>query len=884
MKLLENKGFMQKMIIILVIFLLTNFIVPNYSRAGVSEVLIDPVITLVLWLGDGCFEILQSTFMGEKATIENYDDYVKSLGEGGNLAEKVASGWSSFLTKIPLVGGVIKNAQQGWDTIINGDSGYTGPIVLVKYSIASIVSNDIPAFDINFFNPNDKTIKKYENQTAAEAEIFALKTKLLIDDEAISDGTDRVLTNEERTEIENRLKEIESSATEKHTSSAAILQKTIRQWYSALRNIAIVALLSILVYMGIKILLSSSLEEKAKYKSNIINWIVALAILFSLHYIMSLSLYIVELITDAFEVNILSTEGYDTIIPTIRTMAEMGEFKERLGYTIMYAVIVVYTLMFTFTYLKRVVFMAFLTMAAPLVAVTYPIDKEKDGKSQAFDFWMKEYFFNLIMQPIHLLLYYIFITSAIDLVESNIIYALVAIGFIIPAEKLIRKMFNIEKAGNDSALGAGGFFEGAMVASMLGGLQRLGKGQNKGSGKDAKEDDENKDNEIRTTDPFELDDSNFQNQELAGDNGLDEVGQLWQDYIDAHNDENNAGSMTFNQGSNTTNINDNSRNQIDNNIKGAQRQRNLDITLDDDSSSARKDKKKSSKFIRGVAAVGRKKFNGKAIARALGATAKGVAHVGLGAAGATFGLAATVASGDIKNLDNFVVRGVGAGLGAATLGTAGIQGAINLGRGAKREGTDLLDTYRIGANSWTEKEYQDNVLIPRMKKKNDKDQNVKEKYRMEFGDTKLMSSSTRNEMYRYGVVNEDLIIKGLKEKNKNPGLSDKDLVRDAILASSVRNYKDIETIEKRIMKELELKGVFDNLEKRLEKKGEFDALNKKLEKKYKKIDEDNKLSVSEKETAKQELKQKEKDKIINKEKSKTISSQMKRIQRMSGID
>ncbi|MFR3783359.1 MAG: hypothetical protein ACLTXR_06195 [Clostridia bacterium] len=90
--------------------------------------------------------------------------------------------------------------------------------------------------------------------------------------------------------------------------------------------------------------------------------------------------------------------------------------------------------------------MAFLTIIAPLVAVTYPIDKIKDGSAQGFDKWFKEYIFNLLIQPLHLLLYYILITTAWNLSASNILYSLVALGFLIPAEKLLRSFFGFEKS------------------------------------------------------------------------------------------------------------------------------------------------------------------------------------------------------------------------------------------------------------------------------------------------------------------------------------------------------------------------------------------------------------------------------------------------------
>ena len=51
------------------------------------------------------------------------------------------------------------------------------------------------------------------------------------------------------------------------------------------------------------------------------------------------------------------------------------------GYLIIYLVLAVFTVMFAIRYMKRVIYIAFLTLMAPLVALTYPIDKIKDRKS-----------------------------------------------------------------------------------------------------------------------------------------------------------------------------------------------------------------------------------------------------------------------------------------------------------------------------------------------------------------------------------------------------------------------------------------------------------------------------------------------------------------------
>ena len=112
--------------------------------------------------------------------------------------------------------------------------------------------------------------------------------------------------------------------------------------------------------------------------------------------------------------------------------------------------------------------MAFLTIIAPLVAITYPIDKINDGKAQAFDLWLKEYIFNLLIQPMHLILYIVLVGSAMEFAAKNIFYVVIALGFLMPAEKLLRRFFGFEKAQTP------GMFAGpAGTALMMSGLNKL---------------------------------------------------------------------------------------------------------------------------------------------------------------------------------------------------------------------------------------------------------------------------------------------------------------------------------------------------------------------------------------------------------------------------
>ena len=290
-------------------------------------------------------------------------------------------------------------------------------------------------------------------------------------------------------------------------STAKQLRNTVASWYNTLRDISIVALLSVLVYIGIRIIISSTSSDKAKYKQMLVDWVIALCLLFLMQYIMSFSNLLVGKLTEVVKSSRKSSEFYELIedkngkiekalekigedTSGLKTSSEGSDYilwKTNLlglvrldaqmatdstityaGYAIIFVILVLFTIYFIFTYLKRVLYMAFLTIIAPMVALTYPIDKMNDGKAQAFDMWFKEYIFNLLIQPLHLLLYTILVSSALELASTNIIYSVVAIAFMIPAEKLMRKFFGFEKAHTP------GFLAGPAGAALtMNGLNKI---------------------------------------------------------------------------------------------------------------------------------------------------------------------------------------------------------------------------------------------------------------------------------------------------------------------------------------------------------------------------------------------------------------------------
>lgn len=457
MKFLTKKSIIQKILVAILLLLFMNFtIVPYYSYAGFIEAgmstLAKELLQLVAWFGDVIMSALNNFMLGA-------DGFGSSMldKDDPNLDDE-----SSWLYVNEKKEHVITVEEEDLDTKMFdvGEEKYSIPNML--YSPENIFANRIAALDVNFLRENE-----YQSIYAGGKAEFKEKA-------------------------------------EKGSESAASgLRDIIASWYKSFRNIAIVGLLTVLVYLGIRILISSTAADKAKYKENLKDWVVALCLVFFIHFIMSAILMVTDKCTELFGDSV--AEGYTVVINggksfntnltgLIRFNAQSTSLGKTATYTVIYVALVIYTCIFTFLYFKRFLYMAFFTMIAPLVALTYPIDKVGDGKAQAFEMWFKEYTMNAIIQPVHLILYTVFVGAAYDLAAKNPIYALVAIGFLIPAEKFIKKMFGLDKA--DSEGGFGSFAGGALTMTGLRNLSNLGSG-GKDKSKGGKEgDDEKKDKGI----------------------------------------------------------------------------------------------------------------------------------------------------------------------------------------------------------------------------------------------------------------------------------------------------------------------------------------------------------------------------------------------------
>ncbi len=561
MRIFANNKIWKKIVIIIGILLSFSIVVPEPVEADLGGKLMQPIMSLFIGIGDGVNTVIQKMFL-------NREPAVLIISSGFNWW-KVALGVAIGIGLIAV--GIVTG---GVGAIIIG-SALTIAVVATAATGGNSSSDNIAFQVVTSFTASmlsDKNELALPMMSLTPYEIFANKQNLfsvnffknLSDDEKYIKGSD---------DEENKEGKKEKSKTLMYS-----LQDIIASWYKTFRLIAIVGMLPVLVYIGIRILVSAP-SDKAKYKENLMDWGVAFLLIFAMHYIMSSSNLFIDQVTDMIDSVKISTkmggekevefknqsvEGFligvkgegedaeidDDTTELVRTahekmitgesatettkkyawcfwtdlsgtqanikgeenakvlfwpcdnfVAQSRMYAQRakgdfayIGYGLIYVILTIYTCMFIFVYLRRFMYMAFLTLIAPLVALTYPIDKIRDGKAQAFEFWFKEYFYNLLLQPLHLLLYLILVGSALSFAAKNPIYVCVILGFMTPFEKLLKQMFGFrgETPGSLPGMAAGALMMGASQRIFgrhpkgLGGENGSNNSRNNGENDDGK--------------------------------------------------------------------------------------------------------------------------------------------------------------------------------------------------------------------------------------------------------------------------------------------------------------------------------------------------------------------------------------------------------------
>lgn len=227
--------------------------------------------------------------------------------------------------------------------------------------------------------------------------------------------------------------------------------------YYITRNLAIVILLCLLIYTGIRIVLASNIaSEKAKWKMYLTDWLKALALVMFVHIIMIGIFYLSEVITAGL------METFDkSIVSTVRSNFDKTNAFDFIGdivYLIMYGYLTYMTIVFLIAYFKRLFYIIVMIIVAPVISSLYALGKE--GKTR-FNKWFKEFVMGVMVQPFQLLIYSILFLIPIKTMTASggstfgtvdtQIFALIAMSMIRPIEKFMRNIFGFTGTALDNA-------------------------------------------------------------------------------------------------------------------------------------------------------------------------------------------------------------------------------------------------------------------------------------------------------------------------------------------------------------------------------------------------------------------------------------------------
>lgn len=257
------------------------------------------------------------------------------------------------------------------------------------------------------------------------------------------------------------------------SSIISTLSTTINKWYSIFRKIAIVVYMVLLVYMGVRIMLSSTGKNLAMYKSLFMYWCIGVALLFLYPYVMRYSIELNNAFVQEIESSKTSifggesegvgtTQGQkvDNILVIdfdkdpfassgaqdyMSAIASRANSSKRLALAVTYIILTWQLITMIVYYYKRVFTVALLIAIFPLVAASFVIDRIADGKSQAFNKWNKEFLINVFIQTFHAIVY-VFVCGTVSatMAGSTIDYILIITGvtFMFTGEDIIKKIFS----------------------------------------------------------------------------------------------------------------------------------------------------------------------------------------------------------------------------------------------------------------------------------------------------------------------------------------------------------------------------------------------------------------------------------------------------------
>ncbi len=220
--------------------------------------------------------------------------------------------------------------------------------------------------------------------------------------------------------------------------------------FTVIRAVALGFFIILILVTAIRLALSTTAVDIAKFKALIVDWAVGLGFTFAVKYIFLLLNALLDVFMEALwsarmalETSNNSSFEFVFYEDIWQTIAQAGGM-QLVGYGILYIFLIWVTFKFFLKYIMRVFKILFLVVMGPIVGVVYTFQKagEKNG-SDAIMKWFSSYCMNLYIQPIHAIIYLIFMFSATEIAMSAPFLGIIFLWALERADKIIKAITGI---------------------------------------------------------------------------------------------------------------------------------------------------------------------------------------------------------------------------------------------------------------------------------------------------------------------------------------------------------------------------------------------------------------------------------------------------------
>lgn len=269
---------------------------------------------------------------------------------------------------------------------------------------------------------------------------------------------DSILFNEEPLTDVNFFEDSEAVQEIKEKNSKAFiiqLRDGVKMWYYIIRNIAIMVMVVILMYVAIRMLFNmytSSAEDKARYKEMMIAWVKALSTLTVMHIIVyaviAFNTDIISMIKDVAHIDDPRLQNLNVIL-----LERALDIRLSVSFpaTILYVLVTYLTVQYFFLYLKRFVMVVILIVSGPFIILKTAYESTGKSVSKAYSKWFYDLIMNVLEQSVHALFFALFVRNLFDGAMNNLVGFLVfwfVLKSMLKITKIIFKLFKFNsKAG-----------------------------------------------------------------------------------------------------------------------------------------------------------------------------------------------------------------------------------------------------------------------------------------------------------------------------------------------------------------------------------------------------------------------------------------------------